>query len=140
MYDEGYMEMQVHTNTLISTDYTTFIHGLDSLMLKHAEYRINVFGQLIESVNILNLQYKIEVNKFEKAIIIDRQCGSEDANLSNVNTALKAMLNKLQESREYIGNYLATVDYWCNGRYKWEECKKASDRIDRIVTNNQKLA
>lgn len=130
LFDESNRKIQCQLDAIQTTDYATFKHDKDSLMVEHGRFCIDVLPKIqpiLQSGNRL----RISINN-AKIEYLQRQIDTSMYSNRNllITSKVPAVTKVLQEEKENIlsyemmvDSYITKVDKYCNGRFKWESLK-----------------
>ena len=130
LFDESVRKIQCQLNAIQTTDYATFKHDEDSLMVEHGRFCADVLPKIqpiLQSGNRL----RISINK-AKIKYLQKQIDTLNYSFRYLLITSKTPLvtRVLQEEKENISSYevlvdsyITNVDKYCNKRFKWESLK-----------------
>ena len=130
LFDESVRKIQCQLNAIQTTDYVTFKHDEDSLMVKHGRFCDEILPKLqpilqcgnhlrisINEAKIDYLQKQIDtpMNTFRNLLITSKT--------SPVNKVLQEEKKNISSCEVMVDDYITTVDKYCNKTFKWAERK-----------------
>ena len=130
LFDESIRMIQCEMNALQLTDYATFEHGNDSLMIEHGRFRIESLSKMqpillagirlrlaINETEYYNLQKQLETHTYLSS---NKQIASESPRVARI---LNDELKRVCLSVSLMDSYITAIDNYCNQRFKWDEMK-----------------
>lgn len=130
LFDESVRMIQCELNALQVTDYATFKHKDNSLMVEHGRFRIETIPKiqpLLQSNIRLRLSiYETEMEFLKKQLDHHTYSGERiqiTSNSPRVAKILNDELRNVSSSLKLVDSYIATLDNHCKKRYKWDEVK-----------------
>lgn len=130
LFDESVRMIQCQLNAIQTTDFATFKHDEDSLMVEHGKFCLDVLPKIqpiLQSGNRL----RISINKAKIEYLQNQIDTSMFSHRNLLITSKTSPVTKvLQEEKENISSYevmvdsyITKVDEYCNERFKWESLK-----------------
>lgn len=126
LFDESIRMIQCEMNALQMTDYATFEHGDNSLMLKHIRFcreSLPKMQKVLQSGNKLTIAIntvKIENIENSQESHLSKQITSKNPVIARV---LSEELEIVSTSVILIDDYITVLDNCCNQKFKWYEMK-----------------
>ena len=130
LFDESLKMVQSEMIALQGTDYATFVHKEDSLMVEHGRFRIESLPKIqpllqsgirlkivINETRIEYLQKQLKTNIYTGPnILITSEC-------PRVAQVIKNELETVSSSIELVDSYINALDNYCNKEFNWNEVK-----------------
>ena len=130
LFDESIRKIQCQLNAIQMTDYATFEHDEDSLMVEHGRFCVDVLPKIqpiLQSGNRL----RISINKAKIEYLQKQLDASKYSSRNLLITSKTSPITKvLQVEKEYISSYevmvdsyITKIDEYYNERFKWESLR-----------------
>lgn len=131
LFDESIRMIRSEINALQMTDYATFTHDDDSLMVVHGMFQIESIPKIqlvlqsgmllqiaVNKTKIDNLQVQLETHTYFGP---NKRITSESP---RVNRMLNDILQIVSSSIVLVEQYIVALDNCCSKRFRWDEVKE----------------
>lgn len=130
LFDESVRKIQCQLNAIQTTDYATFKHGENSLMVEHGRFCVDVLPKLQPILQCGN-RLRISINE-AKIEYLQKQIDTSvyifrnlliTSKTTPVNKVLQEEKKNISSYEVMVDSYITNVDEYCNKRFKWESLK-----------------
>ncbi len=145
LLDESVRMVQAEINALQVTDYATFKHGEDSLMVEYVRFQKEVLPRLQPHLrSALRLKLAISETKMEylekqrethSYLESREQVTSASPRVANM---LSSELGSISSSVALVDSYISTLDKCCHKRFKWDDVKRKMEfqHLDSFISTD----
>lgn len=131
LLDESVWMIQSEMNALQVTDYATFKHDENTLMVEHGKFRMDTLLR-IQPVLQSGIKLKLAINETEVKCLQKRLKTHTYSGVikpittksTKVAQMLQNELNNISAAISLVDKYISTLNSHCNNRYKWDDVKK----------------
>ena len=130
LLDESVRMIQSEMNALQVTDYATFKHDENTLMVEHGKFRIETLPR-IQPLMQSGVRLKLAINETDMEYLQNQLTTHTYSGASRKITAkspkvaqmLNNELDTISSAIALVDNYISILNNHCNNRYKWNDVK-----------------